>query len=105
MMVIIMQGDEYPLRFKITSDEEPININDVEIVEIVIGNVKRRYPDYIYFDEVNGEFIFNLTQEMTFALVGAQDMQVRIKFKNSGWVFGEKMEKLQVVPSNSKEVL
>ena len=42
---------------------------------------------------------------MTFALVGAQDMQVRIKFKNNGWVFGEKMEKLQVVPSSSKEVL
>jgi hypothetical protein len=104
-MVVIMQGDEYPLRFKITSDEEPINIDDVEIVEIVIGNVKRKYPDYIYFDKINDEFVFNITQEMTFALAGAQDMQVRIKFKNSGWVFGEKMEKLQVVPSNSKEVL
>lgn len=105
MMVTIMQGDAYPLRFKITSDEEPININDVEIVEIIIGNVIRKYPDYIFYDVRNDKFVFTLTQEMTFNLAGTQKMQVRVKFKNSGWVIGEQMEDLHVIPSKSKEIL
>ena len=104
-MATIMQGDEYPLHFKITADEEPIDIDEVEIVEIVIGKIKKRYPDYIYHDSVTGNFVFKLTQDMTFGLAGSQEMQVRVMFKNSGWVFGEKMGKLQVVPSNSKEIL
>lgn len=104
-MATIMQGDEHPLRFKITADDEPIDLNDIEIVEIVIGNINKRYPDYIYYDSAAGDFVFKLTQDMTFGLAGSQEMQVRVKFKNSGWVFGEKMEKLQVVPSNSKEIL
>lgn len=104
-MATIMQGDEYPLRFKITADEEPIDLNDIEIVEIIIGNINKRYPDYIYYDSAAGDFVFKLTQDMTFKLAGSQEMQVRVKFKNSGWVFGEKMEKLQVVPSSSKEIL
>ena len=104
-MATIMQGDEYPLRFKITADDEPIDLNDIEIVEIVIGDIRKRYPDYIYYDNSAGDFVFKLTQDMTFGLAGSQNMQVRVKFKKSGWVFGEKMEKLQVVPSNSKEIL
>lgn len=104
-MATIMQGDEYPLRFKITADNELIDLNDIEIVEIVIGKIKKRYPDYIYYDSDAGDFVFKLTQDMTFRLAGSQEMQVRVKFKKSGWVFGERMEKLQVVPSNSKEIL
>ena len=104
-MATIMQGDEYPLRFKITADEEPIDPNELEAVEIVIGNIKQKYPDYIYYDTVAGDFVFLLSQDMTFKLAGNQEMQGRVKFIYSGWVFGEKMGKLQVVPSNSKEIL
>lgn len=104
-MATIMQGDEYPLRFNITADDEPIDMNSVEIVEIAIGNVVRKYPDNIFYDTTTGEFILTLTQEMTFNLAGAQKMQVRVKFKNSGWVVGEPMELLHVTPSTSKEIL
>lgn len=105
MATIIMQGDEYPLRFEITADNQPLDINNIEIVEIAIGNVVRRYPDNIYYNSATGEFVLNLTQETTFNFTGWQELQVRVKFKNTGWVIGEKMEKIQVRPSNSKEIL
>ena len=103
--VTIMQGDEYPLRIKITQEGQPLDVENIEIVEIAIGQIRRKYPNTVYYDSTSGEFIVQLTQEETFKFDGSQKMQIRVKFKDSQYVVGEELPVLSVKTSTSKEVL
>ena len=103
-MTRIMQGDEYPIYFAVTKDELPVNINEVEVVEVTIGNLKKKYPETITYDKTTGNFSIYLTQKETFGFSGEQEMKVRVKFVDNN-VIGTDVVKIEVTPSTSKEIL
>lgn len=100
----IMQGDEYPISFKIKMHGKPIDINTIEMVEFVIGEMVKKYPDIVYYDADSSKFKVFLSQEETFAISKSIPVQVRVKF-NSGDVVGEDLGTINIIKSLSKEVL
>ena len=97
-----MQGDEYSIPFTITSGDITVTDATVDAVEIVIGHLRKSYPEDITY--AAGEFLFPLTQEETMKLRGKQPAQVRVKFLD-GMVLGVELEAIDVTESRSKVVL
>lgn len=101
----IMQGDAYDIGVVVTLDGGPIDIALVEKAEMVIGTLKKLYPDEITYDSESGKFLFPLEQEESFSLCSLpQPAQIRIKLK-TGEVFGGKLGTVSASASASKEVL
>lgn len=100
----IMQGDGYPITFRIKTFGRLIDINTVEMVELVIGSVVKKYPNTVYYDEETSRFKAYFTQEETFAFSNPQQAQIRVKLTN-GDVFGKKFPPIEILQSSSKEVL
>lgn len=101
---LIMQGDQYFLPFKIKVDGEYVDINTVDTIEFVIGDLIKKYPEEVTYNNVDNIFKFYLTQEETLSLVGFPEIQVRLKDKE-GYVYGKKYGRINVQYSLSKEVL
>lgn len=104
MALTLMQGDEYPISFKIKMQGKPVDINTIELVEFVIGDMVKKYPDTAYYDSDSSKFKVFLTQEETFAINKPLPVQVRVKF-NSGDVVGDDLGSVNIIKSLSKEVL
>ncbi len=103
MAIAIKQGDQYYVPITLKNGNVPITNTDVEKVEIVLGGIRKTYPEQVeYF---GGSFQFPVTQEETFALNdGTKPFQVRVKF-TSGDVVGADIEAAVITLSVSKEVL
>lgn len=92
----IKQGDQYLIPISITSDGEPLDIENVEIVEIALGNLIKKYPTEISYDSEEEIFMFPVLQTETFAFrSGLIKMDVRVKFTN-GTVIG--LPQIQTIP-------
>ena len=102
----MMQGDAYSVPVTITAQDGTVITPDmVTCVEITIGNLSRKYPGAVTFDEDTGTWQFPLTQQQTFRLSqGKQETQARVVFA-SGDVFGGRGDTVFVTGSLSKGVL
>ena len=79
-----MQGDAY----YIPLSGSGFTLNEVELIEFVIGQLRKTYPDEVGYDEDNALFLFPLAQQETYLLSGPVMGQARIKFKNAQGVLG-----------------
>ena len=106
-MIHIMQGDAYPIDFELIGpDGEPLTDEDVEIVELMIGSVIKKYPETVQYDPGGRQFVFDLTQEDSFSLCeGTHGVQARVKRVGNtveGW---HECGKVVVSASGSQEIL
>ena len=86
-MIVIIQGESYPIPVLIQYKAEdltmqPVAPEHVNKVEMTFGTIKKYYPGDITYDEDTKMFNFPLTQNETLSLSGAILMQVRCLFKN-----------------------
>lgn len=100
----IMQGDAYEVAITLKDDNDTtITSADVADVEITLGNLSKTYTDgAISYDD--GEWLFPLSQDESFALNAISRLQVRVK-NNSGEVIGANVGIVFVKPSQSAKVL
>lgn len=98
----MIQGDAYNIELTIKNQGEPLAVERVETVEVVLGGLRRVYPDEVSYSD--GKFLFPVTQEETFHLPPMCPMQVRVKFVG-GDVIGAPAQIINVAASLSKAVL
>lgn len=94
-LTTIQQGDAYYLPIVIAGENgTPLTDEDVSGVRIGIGEFSATYPGTVEYD--NGQWMFPLTQEMTYALTsGMVDFQVQVKMGNDV-VYGSRVKKVTV---------
>lgn len=102
----VMQGDKRPISFSILDkDGKAIPLSNIADIEYLVGAKRFTLSDKdISYDE---NFRVVLDQEFTFSLpCGRITQQIRVKFAGEdSWVLGNKLDPLEVVSSDSKEVL
>ena len=105
MSLKIMQGDQYAIVFTGTQDGEPLDLSKIEIIEFIVGKLRKIYPGEVTAND--GKFYFPLTQEETFQFKSAsQAVQIRVKFTGAEPVIiGTSIEGIRVSDSISKVVL
>jgi len=83
-MLIIQQGDQYMLLFKIKKDGVYITPSNVQDVRIQIGAVLKTYSkSELTFDTVSSEWRYPLTQKETIAIEdNYADIQIGVKETN-----------------------
>ena len=102
-MANIKQGDAYYVPITVTKDGEALDLSEVELVEFILGNLRKVYPGDVLYDD--GKFLFPVTQEETFVMQNSVAYDVRVKF-NSGVVVGLPSPGLQNIGNAiSREVL
>ena len=107
MSLTIMQGDQYAIEFRGTQDGKPLDLSKIELIEFVVGGLRKVYPGEVTVDEA-GLFLFPLSQEETFGFqTRLLSGQVRVKFVGSAKpvVIGLPTGMISVQTSTSKEVL
>lgn len=106
MSLKIMQGDQYAIVFTGTQDGAPLDLSKIEMIEFIVGKLRKIYPGEVTTDE-DGNFLFPLTQEETFQFKSAyQAIQIRVKFTGAEpVVIGTSIEGIRVSDSISKVVL
>ena len=102
----MMQGDQYSVPFKISNgDGTPITAADVEIVEMMIGDIRKVWPHVGTFDATTNAFLFPIDQKESLGMMStAQPVQARVYFKG-GTVVGGRTGPVNIELSRSKEVL
>lgn len=105
MSLKIMQGDQYAIVFTGTQDGAPLDLSKIEMVEFIVGKLRKIYPGEVTAND--GKFYFPLTQEETFQFKSAsQAVQIRVKFTGAEpVVIGASIEGIRVSDSISKVVL
>ena len=98
----MVQGDEYNIDITITSEDVPLDIDDIEVVEVRLSSIRKCYPGAISYSD--GVFHIPISQSETLRLTQNSKMQVRVKFK-SGDVIGSEAMPVDVAYSLSKEIL
>lgn len=73
----MMQGDAYSLPIVLRQGELLITPEMVLRLEITIGTLTRTYPGVVRYDEENGQWLFPLTQEQTFAFKAGRTPRCR----------------------------
>lgn len=111
-IVMMMQGDTYPVPFtlKIEETNEPIVPDMVTEVEVCVGGFLRKtYSEgKILYDENLKEWFFVPTQQETLAMhPGRYTTQARIKFRNGihSPVKGICIGTIVITDANSTEVI
>lgn len=100
----IMQGDAYGIPMTIKLNGAAISPEDVEDVEITLGNTPKHYlGGGVTFD--NGAWAYQLGQLESFRLRDQADVQVRVKLLDGTTVIGKKLHAVNIEESKSKEVL
>lgn len=79
-----MQGDAYYLPLSGTG----FTLGEVDLIEFVIGQLRKTYPGEVGYDKDNALFLFPLSQQETYLLSGPVIGQARVKFKNAQGVLG-----------------
>ena len=103
----LKQGDAYGIPVAITLDGVPLDIEEVDTVEVCIGTLRKVYPGEVTYDDESGKFSFPVTQEETFSMKegGAVPVDIRVKFA-SGEVIGARgVQYMPVFEAISGEVL
>lgn len=94
-----MLGQNTNLEHEITikADGQPIDIEQVELVEFSFGGLVKYYPtdENVRYD--NGSFFVRLTQEETQNFESSVTVQVRVKFTNNDIPLSNK----KIMPVNS----
>ncbi len=103
---MIKQGDAYNLKIKVSNSNYKLNIDDVDVVEVFLGDMIKTYPGVVTYDEEEDVFLFPLTQNESLMFKPGKTVtfDLRVKFK-SGEVTGIQPQKIDVVKSMSKAVL
>lgn len=106
MSLKIMQGDQYAIVFTGTQDGEPLDLSKIEMIEFIVGKLRKIYPGEVTMD-TDGNFLFPLTQEETLNFKSAmQSVQIRVKFLGAEpVVVGVPLGGIRVTDAISKEVL
>lgn len=85
--LLMMQGDQYGLGFRIKIKGTYIDIDRVSTIQFVVGSLVKNYLDdgsgQVTYDNENNRFYFPISQNESFNMSGPQDVQVRIKFTDS----------------------
>lgn len=102
----MMQGDAYKLPIVLRQGDVLITPTMVLRLEITIGNLTRTYPGVVSYDEENGQWLFPLTQEQTFAFETGNTPPIwgRVKFNDES-VVGARGKTIYVSASKSKGVM
>lgn len=103
----IMQGDKRPVTFSILDkDGQTIPLTSISDIEYLIGDKRFTLHDksIVCADE---KYTVVLEQSFTFSLpCGRIKQQIRVKFAGEHeWVLGNKLDPIEVVSSDSAEVL
>lgn len=98
----MVQGDAYSIDVNISLQGKPVDISDIELVEITLINRAKVYPGEVTYSD--GAFHYPVTQEETMNFPPLCSMQVRVKF-TSGDVIGSDVQKIDVQRVLSKVVL
>lgn len=103
---MIKQGDSYNLEIKVSNSNYQLNIDDVDKVEVFLGDMIKTYPGDVTYDEDRDLFLFPLSQEESFMFKPGKTVtfDVRVRFQ-SGEVSGTQPQKVDVIRSMSKAVL
>ena len=112
----IMQGDSVTIPFSvIDADGNKIQKSDLKEAELTIGTLTDRPKTVIRrtlsagtiaYDDVSGDFSFNLSQEDTFSLVQRKyKVDLRIMPSGSDKVEGIELGEIHITLTVSKEVL
>ena len=106
--MILTQGSTYKLNVPLTKDGTNIDIELVDIVEFMFQDVRKLYGSDgdVMYDKENNAFVIPLSQEETFKLNEASQIeyQARIKYK-TGEVKATPIQYGYISESLSKEVL
>ena len=104
--MMIKQGDAYNLEVKVTNSNYQLNLDDVDKVEIFIGDMIKNYPGDVTYDEEKEVFLFPLSQGESFMFkpgkIAAYDVRVGCKRAE---VADMQPQKVDVIRSMSKAVL
>ena len=105
MSLKIMQGDQYAIVFTGTQDGEPLDLSKIEMIEFIVGNLRKIYPGEVTAND--GKFYFPMTQEETLNFKSAmQSVQIRVKFLGAEpVVVGVPIGGIRVTDAISKVVL
>lgn len=106
-MIHIMQGDAYPLYITIkTPSGTVLTPDEIAELEVMVGDILKKYPDEIDWDAEREKFKMPLTQEDTFQLQpGVQGVQAR-PLKRDGILRGwGRCGEINVQRSRSRNVL
>ena len=105
MSLKIMQGDQYAIVFTGTQDGAPLDLSKIEMIEFIVGNLRKIYPGEVTAND--GKFYFPLTQEETLNFKSAmQSVQIRVKFLGAEpVVVGVPIGCIRVTDAISKVVL
>lgn len=99
----MMQGDSWPLEFKINFGGAPIDVTTVEMVEFSLGELLKYYPGEVVYSEEKTAFLVPISQEESFRLRGRCRAQARVK--RQGVIAGIDFGVINIIESQSKEVL
>lgn len=102
----VMQGDKRPITFSILDkDGQTIPLSSIVDIEYLIGAKRFTLSNKDISCDENFKVV--LDQEFTFSLpCGRITQQIRVKFAGEDeWVLGNKLEPIEVVSSDSEEVL
>lgn len=105
--ITVMQGDQYPINFRITRAGTQITPEDVADVEVSFsGDIIKYYSDggVTYSD---GWWHFDVTEKETFALPPrTYEIQARVKFVgDEEWIRGGILGTAEVVWNTSKKAM
>lgn len=102
----MMQGDSWPLEFKLKLNGQVLSAETVEKVELSVDGLHKIWPNGgLEHNPETGAFAFWPTQEESFALRGQINVQARAKLKDRGMLIGFDLGTIQMINSQSKEVL
>lgn len=103
---MIKQGDSYEVKIQVKNAGTLLDLNSVEVVEVVLGDLVKTYPDVVQYDKGAQCFLFPLSQAESLAFKPGKTVtfDLRVKFK-SGDVTGIEPQRIDVVKSMSKAVL
>ena len=104
---IIMQGDAYIIKFKLLSEGQPININQISRIEFCVANLKKYYgqeSDAVTYNDNDKSFYFPVLQSESLLMEGPQHIQVRVKDINNN-VVGKIYGNILIQFSDSEVIL
>ena len=107
MATKIKQGDSYKLPLKLTIGGELIAIQDIQTVEVYVGNIRKTYPGDVEYNAGDQMFYIPLTQDETFSLEANSgvSVDVRVKFTGGDVIGVYRMATLAVYDATSEVVL
>ena len=77
----IQQGDQYTLPLVLLQGTTLIDSSDVVALRAIVGGYSAYYPNStLTYDAQNGQWLFPLTQEMTYAMSGDVEVQAQATF-------------------------